>query len=81
MLAIKFNAENAEKLAATLAPISPKAETSAYLIGVIREAKRLVQEVMASEGLGVSLLNEVIEQLDGAKANVSAILANDIARG
>ena len=85
MLLVKINPENAEKLAATLAAISADAEKSGYLVGLIQDAKRCIEINLKNRPDNdcgdVKLINEILETLDDAEANLSSILTTDIRKG
>ncbi|MBO4719018.1 MAG: hypothetical protein J5658_03990 [Prevotella sp.] len=85
MLLTKLNPENAEKLAKTLSPISSDASISGYLVGLVQDTKRCVEVNLKdrpdNDGGDVRLINEILNQLDLAEANLSVILTTDIRRG
>lgn len=85
MLTIKFHSENADKLAKTLSAISNDAETSGYLVGLVQDVKRCIEINLKdrpdNDGGDVKLINEILELLDNAEANLSVILTTDIRRG
>ena len=85
MLQFKFNAEKAEKLAAKLAHISPDTEASGYLVGLILEYKYVAQAILNSQKVkngtaDIQLNQEILEQLDEVRANLSVVLTSDIIR-
>ena len=85
MLPIKFNAEKAELLAGRLSHISSDAEASGYLVGLVLEVRRVASEILNSQfvktgNADITLNQEILQQLDEVRANLSVILTSDIIR-
>lgn len=85
MLLNRIAPENAEKLSKTLAGISNDAEISGYLVGLIQDMKRCVEVNLKdrpdNDAGDVKLINEILDLLNSAEANLSVILTTDIRRG
>ena len=85
MLLTKISTESAEKLSTTLSPISSKCEIAGYLVGLIQDTKRCIEVNLKADkdndGGDIRLINEVLESLDHAEANLSVILTTAIRRG
>ena len=85
MLLTKIQAENADKLSKTLAPISSRCEISGYLVGLVQDTKRCIEVNLKGDQDNdcgdVKLINEILASLDDAEANLSVILTTAIRRG
>lgn len=85
MLLQKIKLENAEKLHSTLSQVSADAGVSGYLMGLVRDAKQCIEanlrERKANDLSDVKLINGIVDYLNSAESDLSAILTTDIRNG
>ena len=84
MVLTKIATYSAEQLSKSLAMISGDAEISGYLVGLVQDTKKCVEENLKNrpnnDADDVRLINEILEYLDNAKTDLSLIMTSDIRR-
>ena len=84
MVLTKIATYSAEQLSKSLAMISGDAEISGYLVGLVQDTKKCVEENLKNRPNNdtddVRLINEILEYLDNAKTDLSLIMTSDIRR-
>lgn len=82
MALLKISALTAEKLAKSMAQVSGDAEISGYLVGLIQDTKKCVEDNLRNRPNNdcddLRLINGILDYLEKAKGDLSCILTTDI---